>query len=54
MVAVEYILVDSGQIVGDPWSLVVVVVNWFCSGDLLPNLAPSLDTAVVLVEVVQW
>ena len=52
MVAAECLLVDSGQMVGDPWSLVVVVVNWLCVGDLVPNQVLSLGTVAVAVVVV--
>ena len=53
MVVVECLLVDSGQSVGDPWLLLVVVVSWFCIGDLVPNLVPSLGTVEVVVLGVQ-
>ena len=33
--------------------LEVVVVSWFCVGDLIPNLVPSLDTVEVVVLEVQ-
>ena len=28
----------------------VVVVSWFCVGDLIPNLVPSLGTVEVVVQ----
>ena len=48
------LLVHLVQIEGGQWFLeVVVVVGWFCIGDLVPNLVPSLGTVEVVVLGVQ-
>ena len=46
-------LVGLAQTGSVRWFLEVVVVSWFCVGDLIPNLVPSLDTVEVVVLEVQ-